>query len=93
MLSDLCTETNILGPLSLVRICVRVRDFSLLTYVNECLINQSIERILECLYKDMAFTQSHRSEEAIADSYDKSEPRLKRTFIRQIKRCQRRGHS
>ena len=40
--------------------------------------NQSMGRILDCvckgLYKDKAFTQLNRPEEAIHDSYDKCEP-------------------
>ena len=30
----------------------------------------------DCLWKGIEFTQSHRPEEAIPDSYDKFEPRL-----------------
>ena len=33
---------------------------------------------LDCLCKGIEFTQSHRPEEAIPDSYDKFEPGLKK---------------
>ena len=51
------------------------RDFLLLMYVNEPVTKQSMGRRLDCFCKGiqlyMAFTQSHRPEEAILDSYDK----------------------
>ena len=53
---------------------VRIGHFLLLTYGNECLTNLSIGQILDCFRKGIhsytESTQSHRPEEAIADSYE-----------------------
>ena len=35
---------------------------------------------LDCFYKGIEFAQSHRSEEAIPDCYDKCEPGLKAQY-------------
>ena len=48
--------------------------------MNECLTNHSMGRILDCfarVYTHITFTQSHRQEDEIPDSYDKCEPGFK----------------
>ena len=72
------------GLLSLVHTCVRIEDFLFLTYVNECLIDQSMQRILNCFCKDVAFIQSHWPEEAISDSYNNCEPGFRLIILRII---------
>ena len=48
------------------------------TYFKDLKITRHFPRVqaIDCLYKGIEFTQSHRPEEAIADSYDKCEPGL-----------------
>ena len=50
---DLKTRTN--EAEAWFTLAVAIVDFHLLTYVNECLIKQSMKRILHCFYKDIHF--------------------------------------
>ena len=49
------------------------------TYFKDLKITRHFPRVqaIDCPCKGIEFTQSHRPEEAIADSYDKCEPGLK----------------
>ena len=57
---------------------LRIGQSLIPTYVTECMTTQGIGRILDHFCKDIhlyvAFTQSHRPEEAITDSYNKCGP-------------------
>ena len=51
----------------------QIGDFLFLAYANEYGTSQSMGQKLDCFCKGIEFTQSHRPEEAITDSYDKCE--------------------
>ena len=47
---------------------VRIGNYLLLMYVNECLRNRSIGHILDCFHLYIKFAQSYRLKEAVPDS-------------------------
>ena len=63
-----------LGPKPWFTLDIRIADFPLVTYVNECLklkYETNMISHLPSIHLYMEFTQSHLSEEAILDFYDK----------------------
>ena len=75
-----------LMPGSYLSLPVRFGSFLLLAYVNECLTSQSMGQKNEVVFAKehitIAYTQSHRPEDTIPDSYDKCEPGLKLYYAR-----------
>ena len=55
-------------------LALRIGDFLRVTYVNECLNRLKYKTVLDCFCNSMEFTQSHRPEGVIPNSYYNCKP-------------------